>query len=310
MRISLKHRVEYAILRSLIFTINLLPVPLILWLSGLLGRLAWIVYPFRLDVAYKNLSTVLPGQTVKGKMQILKKTYIQFAQTFGLIFILHRKTMMEQVANAEISGIDKLEKALSHGKGVILTTYHGCWFEAYFAWFNKANIPTSLIYQKQSNPLSNSFFIRQRGKYGNALHHLESGAGMQAYEEALAKNHLLIVSLDQRYSAKGTDIEFFDTPLKCAKGTAVLHMRTKAPVLTSIYYMKDGKLHIDFDTVDLPDYKEINEESIQDVTRRAIRKYENHIRTYPEQWFSLFHKLWTKKGYQKVNRNLRDLIFS
>jgi len=310
MSISLKHRIEYGFLRSIIFIINLLPVPLILWFAGFLGRLAWIVFPFRLDVAYKNLSTVLPGQPEKDRMGILRKTYIQFAQTFGLIFILHRKKMMEQVANAEISGIDKLEKALAQGKGVILTTYHGCWFEAYFAWFNKANIPTSLIYQKQSNPLSDRFFVRQRARYGSALHHLDSGAGMSAYEKALSKNHLLIVSLDQSYSAKGTDIVFFDTPLKCAKGTAVLHMRTKAPVLTSVYYMKDGKLHIDFDTVELPDYQEISEESIRDLTSRAIKKYENHIRKYPEQWFSLFHKLWTKKGYDKVNRNFRDLIFS
>lgn len=310
MSISLKHRIEYGTLRSIIFIINLLPVPVILGFSGLLGRLAWIIYPFRLDVAYKNLSTILPGQPKKDRMGILRRTYIQFAQTFGLIFILHRKKMMEQIANAEISGLDKVEKALAQGKGAILTTYHGCWFEAYFAWFNKTNLPTTLIYQKQSNPLSDQYFVRQRTRYGNALHHLDSASGMKAYEEALAKNHLLIVSLDQRYSAKGTDVVFFDTPLKCAKGTAVLHMRTKAPVLTSVYYMKNGKLHIDFDTVDLPDYTEISEDAIQDLTTRAISKYEMHIRNYPEQWFSLFHKLWTKKGYDKVSRNFRDLIFS
>lgn len=310
MSISLKHRIEYAVLRTIIFIINLLPVPLILWLAGILGRLAWIIYPFRLDVAYKNLSTILPGQSSRCMMKVLSKTYIQFAQTFGLIFILHRKKMMEQVANAEISGLDKLEKALAQGKGVILTTYHGCWFEAYFAWFNKANIPTSLIYQKQSNPLSDRFFVRQRARYGDALHHLDSGAGMRAYEEALARNHLLIVSLDQSYSGKGTDIVFFNTPLKCAKGTAVLHLRTKAPVMTSVYYMKNGKLHIDFDTVELPEYGQISEAAIQDLTTRAIVKYENHIRNYPEQWFSLFHKLWTKKGYEKVNRNFSDLLFS
>lgn len=74
--------------------------------------------------------------------------------------------------------------------------------------------------------------------------------------------------------------------------------------------MKDDKLHIDFDTVDLPKYDEVNEANIQDVTQKSIRKYESHIREYPEQWFSLFHKLWSKKGYSKVKRSLTETLFS
>jgi KDO2-lipid IV(A) lauroyltransferase len=303
-----KHRLEYATLRSLIFVINLLPVPLILVFSGLLGRLAWIFYPFRLPVAYRNLSTVFPEMDHAEKMRILKKTYLQFARTFGLIFILHRKEMIDLVANTVISGRERLEAALQQGKGVILTTYHGCWFEAYFAWFNLSGLPTSLIYQNQSNPLSDAFFVRQRGRYGTSLEHLASGAGMKAFQDALSRNRLLIISLDQRYSGKGTDVDFFNKPIRCAKGCAVLHLRTGAPVLTSVYYMKDGKLHIDFDSVELPLYEETTEENIQDISTRSIVKYEPYIRRYPEQWFSLFHKLWDKHGYAKVPRSLSDIV--
>lgn len=307
---TLKHKLEYGILRSLIFFINLLPVPVILRFSGLLGRIAWILYPFRLPVTYKNLSTVFPDMDRAEKMRILKKTYLQFAKTFGLIFILHRKDLMDLVANTVISGRDKLQEALDQGKGVILTTYHGCWFEAYFAWFNLTGLPTSLIYQNQSNALSDAYFVRQRSRYGSSLEHLTSSAGMKAFQEALSRNRLLIISLDQRYSGRGTDIEFFNTPLRCAKGSAVLHLRTGAPVLTSVYYMKDDKLHIDFDTVELPEYTDINEANIQDICSRSISKYEAHIRRYPEQWFSLFHKLWDKYGYSKVKRSFGDIFTS
>lgn len=307
---SLKHRLEYGILRSIILFINLLPVPVIIWFSGLLGKLAWLVFPFRIDVAYKNLSNIFPEKNHSQKLSILRKTYRQFAKTFGLIFILHRKQMLELVKDTEITGLDKVEAALKEGKGAILTTYHGCWFEAYFAWFNLSGLPTSLIYQKQSNPESDAYFIRQRSKYGKSLEHVNSGSGMKAFTEALDRNRLLIVSLDQRYSQRGTEVDFFNIPLKCAKGTAVLHLRTGAPVLTSVYYIKDDKLHIDFDTVDLPVYDEINEANIQDITRKSISKYESHIRDYPEQWFSLFHKLWSKKGYNKVKRNIRETLLS
>lgn len=305
---ALKHTLEYSILRFVVFFINLLPVPAILRLAGLLGRLAWIIFPFRLPVAYYNLGRVFPEMGRLEKMRILKRTYLQFAQTFGLIFILHRKEMMDLVAETVIGGREHLDAALAQGKGVILTTYHGCWFEAYFAWFNLANLPTSLIYQRQANPLSDEYFVRQRSRYGTSLHHLTSKAGMDTFRQALDDNRLLIISLDQRYSGRGTEINFFDTPLKCAKGSAVLHLRSGAPVLTSVYYMQDSKLHIDFDTVSLPDYPEINDDSMNDILHRSISKYEPYIRRYPEQWFSLFHRLWIKRGYPRLRRTIKEIL--
>ncbi len=304
----IKHTLEYILLRSVIFFINLLPVPAILALCAALGYLAWLVFPFRIKVAYKNLSTVFPELGHEDKLRLLRKVYLQFAKTFGLVFILHRKSLTRLVKNTRITGRDKLDRALQGGKGVILTTIHASWFEAYFAWFNIADLPTSLIYQKQSNPLSDDFFVRQRGRYGTSLTHLSSYDGMKAYEKALTENRLLIVSLDQSYTSRGASVLFFNRPLACAKGAAILHQRTGAPVFTSVYYMKDGQLHIDFDEVQLPQYDEINEQNIIDISSRCVRLYEPFIRAYPEQWFSLFHRLWSKKNYPPVKRSIKQIF--
>lgn len=304
-----KHKLEYALLRTIIFCINLLPVQIILFICSTIGYIAWIIFPFRLKVAYKNLSAVYPELDHGAKLRLMRKVYLQFTRTFGLVFILHRKKLISLIENAEITGLDKVEAALKDGKGIILTTIHASWFEAYFAWFNLKNLPTSLIYQKQSNPLSDDFFVRQRSRYGTSLEHLSSYDGMKAYQNALTKNRILIVSLDQSYTSRGTVIPFFNIPLSCAKGAPMLHLRTGAPVFTSVYYMDGGKLHIDFDTVKLPEYDEINEESIKDIATRAISLYEPFIRKYPEQWFSLFHRLWSKKGYPPVSRTLRHIFF-
>jgi KDO2-lipid IV(A) lauroyltransferase len=304
----MKHRLEYLLLRSVIFFINLLPVPVILALCTGIGYLAWVVFPFRLRVAYKNLSTVFPEYSHSEKLRLLKKVYLQFTRTFGLVFILHRKNLLKLVENTRINGRDKIDRALQQGKGVVLTTIHASWFEAYFAWFNRAGLPTSLIYQKQSNPLSDEFFVRQRCRYGTSLVHLSSYDGMKAYEKALLDNRLLIVSLDQSYTSRGVEVLFFNRPLACAKGAAILHQRTGAPVFTSVYYMKDGELHIDFDEVGLPRYTNIDDESIADISSRCLRLYEPFVRAYPEQWFSLFHRLWGKKDYPPVKRSLAQIF--
>jgi len=305
---KIKHRLEYVLLRSVIFVINLLPVPVILFLCSALGYIAWVIYPFRLPVAYKNLSNVFPDMTHEEKLQLLRKVYLQFTRTFGVVFILHRPKLAALIENAVITGREEIEKALLEGRGIILTTIHASWFEAYFAWFNKSGLPTTLIYQRQSNLLSDAYFIRQRNRYGTSLQHLCSGEGMKACEDALSDNRLLIVSLDQSYRNKGTEVLFFNKPLRCAKGTAILRLRTGAPVFTSVYYMEEGKLHIDFEPVDLPEYKETNEHSIQDISTKCIQLYEPFISTFPEQWFSLFHRLWSKKGYQPVKRSLRQIF--
>lgn len=305
-----KHHIEYGLLRGAIALINLLPLPLITAMTSGIGWLVWVIYPFRLRVAYSNLSTVLPDMGHAEKMRLLKTVYIQFPQTFSLIFILHRKKIFKMIQNARISGRDKLEQALTQGKGVVLTTFHGFWFEAYFAWFNANNIPTSLIYQEQSNPLSDAYFMRQRMRYGTSLEHLRTHIGMKRYQEALERNRVLIVSLDQSSFHKGCVIPFFSRPHHCAKGAGILHLRTKAPVMTSVYYVKKGRFHIDFDNVDLPVYHDITEENIQDICARSIREYEQFISQNPEQWFSLFHKLWTKTDYpESVKRTWKQIFF-
>ncbi len=305
---KIKHKLEYSLLRSVIFFINLLPVPAILALCTIIGYLAWVIFPFRIKVAYNNLSTVFPDLSHAEKLHLLRKVYLQFTRTFGLVFILHRNSLTRLVKNTRITGREKLDRALQGGKGVILTTIHASWFEAYFAWFNIANLPTSLIYQKQSNPLSDDFFVRQRGHYGTSLTHLSSYDGMKAYEKALLDNRLLIISLDQSYTSRGASVPFFNRPLACAKGAAILYQRTGAPVFTSVYYMKDGELHIDFEEVPLPHYDEINDQSIIDISSRCVRLYEPFIRAYPEQWFSLFHRLWSKKDYPPIKRSIRQIF--
>jgi len=313
--ISLKHRLEYGLMRILIFPLDLLPVPVINKIATAIGWLAWVIYPFRLNVAYSNLSTVFPEMEHGEKLRLLRKVYLQFPRTVCLILLLHRKPLFKLVQKANVTGLDVLDKALDKGKGVILTTYHGFWFEAYFAWFNSNHRPTSLIYQEQSNPLSDSFFRRLRNRHGNSLEHIQSNAGLKRYQQALDENRIVIISLDQNYKYTGSEIPLFNRKFKCAKGSAILHMRTGAPVLASVYYMKDNKLHIDIDEIQLPPLTPIkntsfDEDTISLISTTAVRWYEPYIEKYPEQWFSLFHRLWSKTGYPKrIGRTMNEIFF-
>jgi len=304
-----KYRVEYLLLRSAYFLVNLLPLKLINVLTGVIGWCTWVFFPFRISVAYDNLSTVFPDISHRNKLHILKDAYLYFIHAAGAIFVIHRPAITELIAHAEVSGLDVLDRALAEEKGVILTTYHGCWFEPYFAWFSRGERPASLIYQQQSNPLCDSFFVKLRQRYGDKLQHIHSLEKLKVYKQALLEKRILIISLDQNYTDNGTPVTFFGKTFTCARGAALLHLQTKAPVLTSVYYMENNTLHIDFEAVDLPEFSEVNDQAIQQICNLSISGYEKTIRRFPTQWFSLFHRLWKKDGYPpKVPRSFKDIF--
>ena len=83
---KLKHKIEYALLRSAVFCINLLPLSIINTLTLVIARIVWVFFPFRLPVAYENISTVFPDMTHAKKMRLLKNAYRHFLHAAGLIF--------------------------------------------------------------------------------------------------------------------------------------------------------------------------------------------------------------------------------
>ncbi len=306
---KVKYRIEYYLLRTAYFAVNLMPLSVISLITRTVGWVAWVFIPFRISVAYDNLTTIFPRASHDRKLKILRQAYAQFVHAAGLIFVIHRKKVSRLIDQAEISGLDLLDEALAQGKGVILTTYHGCWFEPYFAWFSRGGRPASLIYQQQSNPLSDAFFVRLRKRYGHNLHHIHSLEKLSTYVKALEENRVLIISLDQNYTDNGTPVTFFNQRFTCARGTALLHLKTGAPVLTSVYYVRQDKLHIDFEKVELPEYAEISAHSIEEISNLSIKPYEKTITAYPDQWFSLFHRLWKKEGYPtKITRSIRQIF--
>ena len=308
-RIKTKHLSEYLLLRTTYFLVNLLPYYIIRMITSITSRLVWLFIPFRITVAYDNLSVVFPNKTHREKLSLIKSAYHRMIHAAGLIFVIHRRNISKLITDAEIGNIDVLDQALSEGKGVVLTTYHGCWFEAYFAWFSKEKRPTSLIYKRQKNPHSDGFFVRLRNRYGSSLRHIDKYEKLKEYEKELSENRILIISLDQNYIDNGVPVSFFNQEFICARGAGLLHLKTGAPVLTSVYYIKNGQLHIDFERVELPEYAEINDKNISEISNLAIKIYEKTVMAFPDQWFSLFHRLWKKKGYPpRISRSFKDIF--
>jgi KDO2-lipid IV(A) lauroyltransferase len=223
--------------------------------------------------------------------------------------LINRKSFRKKILAARVTGLDELHSALSKKKGVILTTVHLGSFQAFCAWLNLRDLPATVIYQEQGNPYSDKLFIQQRESSGTSLKHVSKNAGMAEYQRILGENRLLTILVDQFFSS-GTNVEFFGKETLLAKGVAVLHQRTGAPVFYSVCYFSDDRLNIELREIKLPATSaEINEESINLIMNRVISEYEPFIREHPEEWFNLFHKIWKLSGYPaRISRSWRDIF--
>ncbi len=305
-----RHLLEYSLLRFFMMIMISLPVTVVLALSQILGKVIWLLVPIRLSVVLKNLQTVFPDMPAKERMVLARKTYFSIAHDFFFSMVMTRKKISKQISEANVTGLDDLKEALSKGKGVILTSIHlGC-FQPFFALLNIQDLPVTMIYQRQENPYSDKFFIRQRERFGTSLEHVPKDAGMAEYQRILGKNRTLVVLVDQFFSS-GTNVSFFGKETLLAKGPAVLHQRTGAPIFYSVCYFEDGCFHIDFREIKLPVTigSEIDEESINQIMKKVVSEYEPFIREHPEEWFNLFHKTWKLSGYpDKISRSWRDIF--
>ena len=100
---KLKYKIEYLLLRTAHFIINLMPLFLINLITLMVSWLAWVLIPFRINVAYDNLTTVFPNATHSQKLKILRNAYNQFVHAAGLIFVIRRKKVAQLIDQAEIS---------------------------------------------------------------------------------------------------------------------------------------------------------------------------------------------------------------
>ena len=173
-----KHLLEYGALRFSLLIVALLPAALVYAIGRLICATAWLLLPIRLNVVLQNLTTVFPDLSKHERMNLARRTFFSISRAFFLSLMMTRRSVRKQLRAARVNGLDDLKKALAKKKGVILTTIHLGGFQPFFAWLNMHDLPVTMIYQKQNNPLSDKFFIRQREKFGSSLEHIPKDAAI------------------------------------------------------------------------------------------------------------------------------------
>jgi KDO2-lipid IV(A) lauroyltransferase len=175
-------------MRVLFHVLAFLPLWLLQGLGALAGNLLWITNSSRKRVAMRNISRCMPELPPAEQRRVARlslghelKTYLETARLWLGPASRVRAQLREE------RGVDALDRAFAHGKGIVLLTLHMGAFEA-------GAIPMSERYPgqwyglyKPQNKVLDELAIRGRGRFGGVMLPALGGIGRTALP-LLAKN--------------------------------------------------------------------------------------------------------------------------
>ncbi len=291
MRVSLRHRLEFALFRVLCGMIVGLPERAALGMCSILGWLAGVVLRIRRRDVDRHLEIAFPDRDPEWRRRVARKSYRHFTREAAITVRLARLDPGEVMRRTRTEGFSELRKAVETGTGAVLVSAHlGNW-EVAGAAAAARGIPLDAVVHSQSNPLFDRYLVRMRGRLG--LKVVVKNRARWLALRSLASGRLIAFVSDQNIRRGGVFVDFFGTAAATPRGPALVALRSGAPVFFGTAVRVPGwpsRYRVKAEPVpvcrDMP-----TDEAIRDLTQRYTAILERDVREAPEQYF-WHHRRW------------------
>lgn len=192
----------------------------------------------------------------------------------------------------EASGLERLDEALSAGRGVIGFTAHlGNW-ELLAAYLGGRGVPLTAFAGSLFDRRLDERLVRLRARHGVSTLNRSKRGWLREGIEVLGRGEMLGLLMDLRCRGEGVPLQFLGRPAKAVVGPARLAARTGALLVPMACWMTDDRRYrIVIDRpVDLST-KGAGAVDFEECTKRCIGVLEGYIRSAPTQWVWM-HDRW------------------
>ena len=287
------NRVEYALFRSGLFLLRILPYNWGKWLTVRL--FLWIGYGLgiRKKLAARQLQKVYPSMTEEQRKSLLRDTYRNMGLSSAELYLQKEEDLISSI---ELKDKENLDKALSLGQGVIVATAH------FGNWEAATTLPLfgyqlSAVVKRQHNPYFDRYTNALRTRYGIKV--IDLKYGVKDIISHLKNNELVALICDQNAGKSGIILDFLGYPASHWKGPVKISLRYHIPIVPAFSLRKpDGKIQICFEPMIYYPELEDNEENYIFLWKQLNQVIESYIHRYPEQWFWV-HNRWKATGAMK-----------
>ncbi|MEP6636170.1 MAG: lysophospholipid acyltransferase family protein [Acidobacteriota bacterium] len=289
---KLQTSLEYALARSVLAGLGVLPRSAAIGSGRVMGRLAYLLAGNLRRTARRNLKLAFPELEAKEQQRLLQGCFDNLGRQLGEFSQLFTVTPEELQRIVDCEGLHNLDAAQSSGQGVILFTGHlGAWELSSFA-LSAFGRPLSFMVRRIDNPLIEGIVDTVRTRFGN--HTIDKNSVSRAALRHLNEGGTLGMLPDVNMLAReGVFVDFFGTPASTTSMLAKLALRTGAAVVPIFVPWEAERqryvLRIEPPLVVKQTGNE--EEDITELTAQFMSSIEGVVRRYPEQWLWI-HKRW------------------
>ncbi len=288
---NIRHLIEYAALRSIIFLVNILPVRAALLIGDILGWFLFTIVRYRRRVTMVNLKRSLGGKFGEGELRrIGRRSYINFARSLIEFALFPRFAKSDLSKKIKIVGGDRLRQHFQSGRGAVLFSGHfGSW-ELVGAFLAQSGLPIDFLVGIQSNRRVNSLMNKHRSLFGIGL--IEIGVAARGVFGALKRGRGVAMLADQDAGGDGVIIDFLGRPASTAKGPAAFALKTGCPIFVGNFVrtgLDEHVLYLEGPLAIEPSGDK--EEDIRRLTQVCNDILADYIRRFPDQYL-WSHRRW------------------
>ena len=281
----------YRQVRLCVFLCTRLPLRLSYTLAEVVADVVYALCPRLRDETKSSIAHVL-GQP-KGSREVSKVTRRCMRNYAKSLVELCRYSRRPAKSEARVlfEGLDRLDAALSEGKGVIIVGLHlGSW-DVGATFLSQCHYPlNAMVRSSYSNDKLNRFMHNLRCKAGISV--ISARDGIWPATEALRHNEVLALLIDAPTKGKLVKVGFLGGYAQFSAGAAALAVRTKAAVLPGcIVRLPDNtfkgfigeKVEFGFSG----DFRS----NIQSFTQSILDSLQGFAKQYPDQW-GMLRNIW------------------
>jgi KDO2-lipid IV(A) lauroyltransferase len=282
------------------FCSTLIPRSIQKFFSVVVGDLFYLMMRKTRAHVRKNIEGVSRGRWLKERVKVLtRKTFQNYGQYLLDYMVMHRlrPSNKDQWVEEEVGG-DYMMEALHAGKGAICITPHlGNW-EIGGLLFSFKGGKLNVLTLDERDVDTRSFREEMRRRRGIKILYInpkdDSPMAILDAVKALRRNEIVAMLGDRIESQKTMFFDFFGRKMAFPIGVAILAMATEAPVLPVFVVMERNRKYRGI--IEPPIYfnscsREDRETIIREGMERLIKKFEEYIEKYPDQWYN-FYSYW------------------
>lgn len=189
-----------------------------------------------------------------------------------------------------------LTQPMKAGTGVIVALPHaGNWDHA-GSYFCGMGFPLVTVAERLKPEALFNKFLEYRQNIGMEVLALDSRS-MATLLKRAREGALIALVADRDLSKSGVDVSFFGYPARMPAGPALIALRTGLPLITAYVSYTNSGIHIEFNSVEIPENGS-ESERISSVVQKCADHFAKGISANPQDWHML-QRIWIDGDFQE-----------